>query len=101
MKEMIKKLKTKWKIENNKDFILIMLVFSLAGLGVSVSRRGIFHFFGIDHTALAVRIFFWLLLIVPLYQLSTLVFALPLGQFTFFWQRQKALAKHLTKLFKK
>ena len=94
----IQKLKTKWKITNNWDFILIMLVFSLAGLGVSFSRREIFILLGIDHASLGFKIGISLLLIVPLYQLSTLFFGFFLGQFNFFWERQKAIARALKRI---
>ena len=94
----IQKLKTKWKITNNWDFTLIMLVFSLAGLGVSLSRREIFTFLGIDHASLGFKIAISLLLIVPLYQLSTLFFGFFLGQFNFFWERQKAIGRALKKI---
>ena len=95
---MIQKLKTKWKITNNWDFTLIMLVFSLAGLGVSFSRREIFTLLGINHASWGFKIAISLLLIVPLYQLSTLFFGLCLGQFKFFWERQKAIARALKKI---
>lgn len=78
--------------------MLIMLVFSLAGLGVSFSRRKIFMLLGIDHASIGFKIFISLLLIVPLYQLSTLFFSLFLGQFDFFWQRQKSIARALKKI---
>ncbi|HLD69780.1 MAG TPA: DUF6787 family protein [Candidatus Omnitrophota bacterium] len=96
--KMIQKLKNKWNITSNWDFVLIMLTFSLAGLGVSFSRREIFAVLGINHTSLGFQIFMSLLLIVPLYQLSTLFFGLFLGQFNFFWERQKAIGRALRKI---
>ena len=92
------KLKKKWNISNNRDFTLIMLVFSLAGLGVSFSRRRIFTWLGLNHAALGIKILLSLVLIVPLYQLSTLFFGLFLGQFNFFWERQKAIGRSLKKI---
>ena len=94
----MERLKKKWKITSNVDFILIMLVFSLAGMGVSFSRRKIFVFLHLDHAHLWVKIVVSLLLIVPLYQLSTLFFGLFLGQFPFFWERQKAIGRGILRL---
>lgn len=94
----VEKLKSKWQIQSNWDFTAIMLVYSLAGLGVSFSRRGIFSFFGLNQAPLATKILLSLLLIVPLYQLSTLFFGFLLGQFQFFWSRQKAIGRALGKL---
>ncbi len=95
---MIQKLKNKWKIANNRDFTLIMITFSLAGMGVSFSRREIFVLLGLDHASLGLKILVSLLLIVPLYQLSTLFFGFFLGQFNFFWERQKAIGRALKKI---
>ena len=92
------RLKKKWNISNNVDFILIMAVFSLAGLGVSFSRRRIFILLGLNHAAWWINIIAWLILIVPLYQLSTLFFSIFLGQFSFFWERQKAIGRVLKKI---
>jgi hypothetical protein len=95
MKETIQRLKNKWQIASNRDFVLIMLVFSLAGLGVSFSRHFIFALLGLETSSFGVKLIVSLLLIVPLYQLSTLVFAFPLGQFGFFWARQKEMARFI------
>jgi len=101
MKRFAEKLKKKWKIDSNTDFILIMLVFSLAGMGVSVSRKYIFAVCGLSLAPTWEKILVSLILIVPLYQISTLVFALPLGQFAFFWQRQKEIGRFFRKSLRK
>ena len=95
----VERLKKKWKIKNNLDFTLIMTVYSLAGMGVSVSRRGIFSALGLNQASLNIKILASLLLIVPLYQLSTLFFGFFLGQFDFFWARQKTIFRGLLRLF--
>ena len=94
----VDKLKKKWNISSTADFVLIMLVFSLAGLGVSFSRRRIFVLLGLNHAAWWINVIAWLILIVPLYQLSTLFFSIFLGQFSFFWERQKAIGRALKKI---
>ena len=94
----VDKLKKKWGISNNVDFVLIMLVFSLAGMGVSFSRKRIFVLLKLTHAAWWVKILVSLILIVPLYQLSTLFFSLFFGQFPFFWERQKAIGRALRKI---
>ncbi len=95
---MITHLKNKWQIKSNWDFMMIMLVFSLAGMGVTVLRKNFFVWAGLDHTQLWFQIVASLLLIVPLYQLSTLFFGLLLGQFRFFFERQKAIGRSLLRL---
>ncbi len=101
MRAAIEKLKYKWNIKSNVDFVLIMLVFSLAGMGVALGRKGIFHVLGLQNASLSIKILISLLVIVPLYQLSTLLFSLPLGQFNFFWERQKAIGRHLQRSWNK
>ena len=98
---LINKLKTKYNITSNKDFVLILLVFSLAGMSVSISRKTIFVFLGLNHKALIIQIVASLLLIVPLYQISTLFFSFIFGNFKFFWERQKALGRFLKRVFVK
>lgn len=100
VKRTIQKLKQKWNITSDLDFVLIMLVFSLAGLGVSFSRHFIFALLGLEAASFGVKLTVSLLLIVPLYQLSTLVFAFPLGQFGFFWSRQKEMARFIGRSLK-
>ncbi len=95
----VERLKKKWNIANNWDFTAIMIVFSLAGMGVTFSRRAIFKLLGINHMAWWVNVTAWLILIVPLYQISTLFFSLFLGQFNFFWGRQKAMGRAIKRRF--
>ena len=94
----VERLKKKWNISNNMNFVLIMIVFSLAGMGVCFARRKIFILLGMNHEPLWVNIAAWLILIVPLYQLSTLFFSIFLGQFSFFWERQKILGRAIKKI---
>ena len=97
----INNVKRKYHIASNRDFAMIFLVFSLAGLFVSLSRRTIFALLGLNHTAILIQIVASLLLIVPLYQISTLFFSFIFGNFKFFWERQKALGRSLRRVFVK
>lgn len=93
----VSRLKTKWNISTNKDFILIMVVFSLAGMAIGFERKVVFHLFGIDKDPLWVKILVYVPLIVPIYQLNLLVFGFLLGQFRFFWEKEKRLVQFLRK----
>jgi hypothetical protein len=96
MIRIFQKLKTKWSIQSNLDFVLIMIVFSLAGMAIGFERPPVFHFFGInDQTPLWIKILVYLPLIPPLYQLNLLLFGTFLGQFTFFWEKEKRLFRFL------
>ncbi len=94
----IQKLKTKWDIRSNWDFWMIMIVFSLAGMSIGFERRPIFHLLGIEHeTAFWIKALVYIPLIVPIYQLNLLVFGFLLGQFPFFWEKEKKIGRFLRK----
>ena len=95
-------LKEKWQIKNNRDFILIMLVFSLAGSFVCIFRPPLFHLLGIGkQTPTWFKVIIYIPLIMPLYQLGLLFFGLLLGQSKFFMAKQKKLLQFLLKPFRK
>lgn len=94
-----KKLKTKWGIKSNRDFFLINLVFALAGMLIIHERRPIFELLGItEQTPLWIKIAVYIPLVFPLYQLNLIIFGFLLGQFPFFWNKQKQMGKFLLKL---
>ena len=93
----VTKLKNKWNITSTKDFILIMIVFSLAGMAIGFERKIVFHLFGIDKDPLWVKILVYVPMIVPIYQLNLLVFGFLLGQFEFFLEKEKRLVRFLLK----
>jgi len=91
-------LKKKWNIQSNWDFIAIMLVFSLAGMSIGFFRRPIFHALGITaQTPLWIKVVIYIPLIVPVYQINLIVYGFLLGQFRFFWEKEKKLVKFLFK----
>ena len=98
MQGAMKKLKTKWGISTDRDFYLIMLVFSLAGMFVSACRKPIFHYFKIDQAPLWLKILIYIPLIMPLYQMGLIIFGTLLGQFNFFWEKQKRVGRAIAKL---
>ncbi len=97
LNERLEHLKQKWGIKNNLDFFLIMVVFSLAGLNVTLVRKPIFHLFGLTTaTALWIKSVTYLLFVFPTYQLSLLFYGSLLGQFKFFWEKEKKIFKFLS-----
>ena len=97
---MFTKLKKKWNIDSNWDFIVIMAVFSLAGMSIGFFRRPIFHWLGLtEHTPLWIKILVYIPLIPPIYQINLLFYGFVLGQFNFFWEKEKRLFKWLSRPF--
>ena len=90
------RLKQKWNIQNDWDFWMIMLTFSMAGMAIMPARKVIFHLVGITpQTPLWVKILVYVPLIPPAYQLGLLLFGTLLGQFRFFWEKEKQLVRFL------
>lgn len=102
MKNLFEKFKTKWNIRSNWDFWMIMLTFSLAGMLIGFERRPIFHLLGIEHdTPFWIKTLVYIPLIPPIYQINLMVFGTLLGQFEFFWEKEKKLGRFLRKIITK
>lgn len=82
------KIKQKWNIQTDRDFWLIMLVFSLAGISIGTIRRIIFPLIGIHaSTHLWIKILAYIPLCPPVYMLGTLFWGWLFGQNWFFMPR--------------
>ena len=89
---MMLKLKKKWGITSTLQFALIMVVFSLAGLAITQCRAPVFHVFGLTaETPMWLKVTVYILCVFPLYQLFLLLFGTLLGQFRFFWEKEKKM----------
>lgn len=99
---MLAHLKKKWGIESNWDFFLIMLIFSLAGMMVTLTRKPVFALIGITpQTRFWIKAVVYIPLIVPIYQASLLFFGLIFGQFAFFWEKEKRIGRAIRGLFRR
>jgi len=93
-------LKKKWNIDSNWDFILIMVVFSIAGMSIVYVRKPLFHILGITAaTPFWIKFFAWLIIVFPTYQINLIIFGFLLGQFNFFWEKEKQLGRFFRRLF--
>jgi hypothetical protein len=91
---MMERLKRKWGITGTTQIVLIMVVFSLAGLSITQSRPIVFHLFGIEpDTPFWIKTVTYLASLFPLYQIYLLLFGALLGQFGFFWEKEKRLVR--------
>lgn len=85
-------LKSKWHIDNDRDFWLIMLTFSLAGSTILFVRKLFFPLFGIsDHTSMWIKIAIYIPMAFCFYQVGLLLWGTILGQFKFFWAYEKRM----------
>jgi hypothetical protein len=91
---MLERLKKKWGITSNLQIILIMVVFSLAGMSIGFVRRPLFHVFGIEPTTpFWIKTLVYLASIFPIYQVLLLIYGTLLGQFRFFWEKEKKMVQ--------
>jgi hypothetical protein len=81
---MFERFKKKWNIQNNFQFAVIMLVFSLTGSASLYVRKGAFYMLGItNETELWIRTVLYILIIFPAYNVMLLVIGFLFGQFKF------------------
>ena len=79
----VKKFKTKWNITTNRDFFLIMLAFSLAGLTIRFIRPIEFHILHMTDAPLWAKIAIYPFLLAPTYYVGLMFFGFLFGQFEF------------------
>jgi hypothetical protein len=92
--KLFNKLKARWGITSNWQILAIILVFSIAGPTVIYLRGLYFHFLGFDeNTSMLTKTIAYLLFIFPAYQCLLLFYGFLLGQFKFFWKKEKALIR--------
>ena len=103
MKELnwVKKFKAKWNITSNKDFVLIMLAFSLAGFSIRFIRPIEFHVLHMTDAPLWAKIAIYPFLLAPTYYAGLMVFGFLLGQFDFSKRFSWNSLTRISRLFKR
>ena len=92
-KNIINKLKKKWGIRRTVDIVLIFIVFSLAGMSIVYVRVPVFRIFGMENAHFLIKTIVYILIVFPTYQFFLLLFGLLFGQFQFFWDKEKKMAR--------
>jgi hypothetical protein len=88
----INRLKEKWGVQSVIQVLLIILVFSLAGSTAVFLRKSFFEFIGITaHTAFWLKTIVYILFLFPTYQALLLIYGALLGQFKFFWAKERKM----------
>jgi hypothetical protein len=96
------KLKLKWGFNSYWQVLLVCLVFALAGSSILWVKQPIFDLFGYGPEDKAgKKVFVYLIFVFPLYQAFLLIYGFLLGQFKFFWEKEKKLAALIARPFKK
>ena len=98
----VEKMKTRWKVESALQFWLIMLVFSLAGSSIMFVKAPIYELLHIDMEGkpFYLAALTWLAFIVPTYKILLLIWAAILGQWSFFWTKEKKMGRWFLKVLR-
>lgn len=92
----MKKLKSRWNIDTNKQLFIILLVFSVTGSSAAKLAAPITDLLGITRD-LGWYIY-WpirILIIFPVYQVLLVFFGWVFGEFDFFWTFEKRMLRSL------
>ncbi len=96
----LQKLQSKWKLESIGQVILVLLVFSLTGSTVVMLRKVFFGWIGFDEsTSFWIKTITYILFVMPAYQILLLAYGALVGQFQFFWEKEKKMARAVKRLF--
>lgn len=98
----VNRLKAKWGIESTWQVIAILIAFSLAGTSVTRIRKIFWPLFGFtSETSMWIQVPVYILLIFPTYQIMLMTFGTLLGQYKFFWAKEKAMLNIFARPFRK
>ncbi len=101
-KSFLIKLREKWGLKSLFQVIMVLIVFSLTGMSVVLIRPLLFTWFGFtEETSIWIKTITYLLLIFPMYQVLILFYGALLGQFSFFWEKEKKLVEAICSPFRK
>ena len=91
---MFERLKSRWGLQSNGQVVAVFLVFSLAGSMILPVRKLVFHLLHFDgQTPFWLKTITWLIVVFPTYQFFLLVFGALFGEFRFFWEKAKKMAR--------
>lgn len=92
MKKLFQKLKDKWEIKSNWQFVLINIIFAITGSLTVFVRKPAFHLIGISaDTPFLIKFFTYIVLVTPVYFTLLLAIGTLFGQFRFFWNFEKRM----------
>jgi hypothetical protein len=92
----LKRLKEKWGLKNLWQVVIILIVFSCTGFSILFVERWILDLIGVPKDlSIWLRILFFVIITLPVYQVLLLIYGFIFGQFKFFWEFEKRFFKRL------
>ncbi len=95
----LEKLQKKWNLDSLRQVIMVLIVFAFTGTTILFIKQPVLDFFGVQKGGF-VNTVFYLLLVLPLYQILLLIYGFIFGQFKFFWAWEKKTFGRIAGLFK-
>jgi hypothetical protein len=87
---MLNKLKQRWDVKSNLQLFIILFVFSISGSSTLFIKAFILSWFNYSpEWPVYMKVILYVLIVVPVYQLTLLTIGTLLGQFEFFWRFEK------------
>ena len=93
----MEKLKQRWGITSNFQFVVIFIVFAATGSTSAYLSKPVLEWIGITKETVSLWLYYplYIILIFPIYQVLLLTFGFLAGQFKFFWWFEKKMLKGL------
>lgn len=92
MSGFIQKLKQRWDLNSSLQVTLVLLVFACTGFTVMFLKEPLYRLAGItEQTSRWISIPFYIIAVLPVYQLVLLFYGFVFGQFRFFWNFEKRM----------
>lgn len=86
------RLQKKWGVETVRQVLMILVIFTLAGSSIVWLRKGLFYLLNYDETTpFWLKTVTYLVFVFPAYQCLLLIYGFLLGQFNFFWEKEKKM----------
>ena len=94
MKRLFQKLKDKWEIKSNWQFVLINIIFAITGSLTVFVRKPAFQLIGISaDTPFILKFISYIIIVTPVYFILLISVGTLFGQFRFFWNFEKKIFK--------
>jgi hypothetical protein len=91
----MEKLKSRWKVKNTFQVIIILVVFACTGTTVALLARPLLHaLFTPAEVPTWAKVLYYVF-ILPVYNLFLLLYGFLFGQFRFFWDFEKRFFNRL------
>lgn len=101
-KSILDRLKSKWQLDSLVQVLAVIAVFTLTGSTVVYIRKFLFAALAYGETTpFWLKTVTYLLFVFPAYQLMLLGYGFLLGQFSFFWEKEKKMLRRIAALFRK